>query len=68
MELAHTSEMQEIGTLNSGRTLVVGEKYKVRRSGGGVDDGWQLMIFGPNGKVLLVKTASRTATCILLLQ
>lgn len=68
MELAHTSEIQEICALNIGRNLVVGEKYKVRRTGGGIEDGWQLMNFAPNGKVLLVKTASRTANCILLRQ
>jgi len=62
MEFARTEEAREISSLNSDRNLVVGERYKVRRSGG-VEDGWQLMMFGPSGKLVLAKTASTTANC-----
>lgn len=68
MELAHASEINEITALNFGRFLVVGEKYKVRRSGGRVEDGWQLMNLNPNGKALLIKTVERTANCVVLYQ
>ena len=66
MELALTSDALEISLLNFGRTLVVGEKYKVRRYDGGTEDGWELLMFGPNDKLLLTKTASTKTHCMML--
>lgn len=66
MELALTSEIQEISALNFGRSLVIGQKYKVCRSDGGTEDGWQLVMFGTNGKLVLTKTASTKTHCMML--
>jgi len=55
MQLAHTSEVQEIIALNLNRNLVIGEKYRVLRDGG-IEDGWLFLTFTPHGKLLLLKT------------
>jgi len=69
MHFAHTSEPEEITTLNLGRNLIVGEKYRVLlRSGGGVEGGWQLISVAQDGKLLLAKTASTIPNCFFLRQ
>jgi|688.fasta_scaffold07304_9 hypothetical protein len=66
MELALTSDAQELSVLNFGRPLVVGEKYRVRRADGGTEDGWQLLMLGPSGKLVLTKIASIKTNCMML--
>jgi hypothetical protein len=63
MELALITNALELIYLNNGRSLVIGERYKVRRSDGGKEDGWQLTMFRPDGKLVLTKEVSTRTNC-----
>ncbi len=47
--------VEEITRLNDNRKLVVGDRYKVRRTDGSIEDGWRLMGRTPDGELKFYK-------------
>ncbi|HEY9871654.1 MAG TPA: FHA domain-containing protein, partial [Candidatus Obscuribacterales bacterium] len=46
---------QEFAELNPGRQLKVGERYRVRRSSGAIEEGWRLEGVNPDGSLRMFK-------------
>lgn len=53
--IAKVASLDEVVELNCVSQVKIGELYCIRRSGGRVDYGWQLMQAGDNGKLLFLK-------------